>query len=110
MRYDVLHDRATLEYQNLSDCLTWSWPDRSSMYISMHLGTEAHAGILMYLHVFALVQFAISIIKNTVDEAKQVYRRMDDVFWACIVTDGAAICNFLVQNYIEQWVIWFGLN
>ena len=28
MRYDVLHDRATLEYQYPSDCFTWRWPDR----------------------------------------------------------------------------------
>ena len=28
MRYDILHDGATLEYQYISDCFTWCWPDR----------------------------------------------------------------------------------
>ena len=27
MRYDVPHDRATLEYQYPGDCFTWRWPD-----------------------------------------------------------------------------------
>ena len=28
MRYDVLHDRATMEYQYPGDCFIWRWPDR----------------------------------------------------------------------------------
>ena len=28
MRYDILHDYVTLEYQYLGDCFMWRWPDR----------------------------------------------------------------------------------
>ena len=38
MRYDVLHDHATLEYQYPSDCFTWCWPGGHLMNISMNFG------------------------------------------------------------------------
>ena len=45
MRYDVLHDWTTLEYQYLGVCFMWRWPDRELqmyMYISMKFGTGVH--------------------------------------------------------------------
>ena len=42
MRFDVLHDCATLEYQYPSDCFTRHLPDGNSMYISIKFGTGVH--------------------------------------------------------------------
>ena len=55
MDYDVPPDRATLEYQYLSDCFTWRWPDGNYMNISFEREFMYFARKLMYFIVLASV-------------------------------------------------------
>ena len=58
MRYDVPHDRATLEYQYPSDCFSWRWPDRE-LSVNFEREFMYFAGKLVYLIVLASNQLAV---------------------------------------------------
>ena len=59
MRYNVLYDHATLEYQYPSDCFMWRWPDRELHVWSLEREFMYFAGKLVNLIILPSNQLAV---------------------------------------------------